>query len=337
MDYFTKIGTQLAEHCGEGELNENFPEIAGQLLEESTPPDDFDLQTVLDWSLQSDELPRQVNFQSGFGQPPLVVFQEPRFYLELLIWFPSRTSIHGHGFVGAFMVLSGYSIEAKYRFIEKREVCHGVKLGELKPESVEVIAPGKVNRILNGDGFIHTVGHMGNPSMTLVVRNRSSKHPRQFTYFTNGIAIDRRLHNRSLARQAQMLRAYNRVRPDAFDGRLRDFVANGNAHRAAMILRLLDDLLVDNRRLDFLDHLRLQFGALADLFDEAWSSQKRRQKIWHGLQFINDPEAQLTGGLRDLFPDFEKLKWVLAKTYPNRTPEDTLTTWLKTARVAMKF
>ena len=332
MDYFTKLGTQLAELCGAGELDERFSEIAAQLLEESPPPDDLDLQTVLDWVLQADKLPKQVNFNSGFGEPPLVVYQEPRFYLELLIWFPSRTGIHGHGFMGAFMVLSGYSIEAKYRFLEEREVCDGVKLGELKPESVEVIAPGKVNRILKGDGFIHTVGHMGNPSMTLVVRNVNSKGARQFTYFPNGIAIDRHLNYRSLARQAQMLRAFGRVRPDAFDGRLRDFVANGNAHRAAMILRLLDDLLVDDRRLQFLDHLRLQFGVLADQIGEAWSSQKRRRKIWRGFQLLNDPEAQLTAGLRDLFPDDEQLNWVLAKTYPDRPPEDTLAAWLKTAR-----
>ena len=117
---------------------------------------------------------------------------------------------------------------------------------------------------------------------------------------------------------------------------LRDFVANGNAHRVAMILRLLDDLLVDNSY--------LIFSTISVYSSGRWliclmklGAHKRRQKIWHGLQFINDPEAQLTGGLRDLFPDFEKLKWVLAKTYPNRTPEDTLTTWLKTARVAMKF
>ena len=95
-----------------------FAEIATDVLR-AVPAPPIDVLGMADWTAQQRPLPKQVNFNSGFGQPPLVVFEAPGFYIEVLSWFPSRTSIHGHGFTGAFRVLDGYSLQVGYRFEEE--------------------------------------------------------------------------------------------------------------------------------------------------------------------------------------------------------------------------
>ena len=326
-DYFTDLGRTLTERCGEAELSADFPHIAGQLLEEH-PPEGIDFDAVLDFALQGAELPKQVNLQSGFGQPPLVVYEEPRFYLELLVWFPSRTSIHGHGFVGAFAVVSGYSIEAQFRFHEHEQPCPGIKFGELDPVSLEFIAPGKVNRILEGDGFIHSVGHMGNPSLTLVIRTDGSQSTRQYSYFPNGLGIDLFLRQQMLGRQSEMLRALAKAQPARFVERLCQFVAEGDPHRFGMVLHDLDKLIdAFDCRQQLLGRAEDQFGAVAARIDEGWSQQKRSARIWGGLSKLVKPEVKLTAALRDFFPTSEELNAVLSKSFPGDEPEAVLERW----------
>lgn len=303
------------------------------MLEEMPPPANLDLDAVMDWALQRPSLPRQVNYHSGFGHPPLVVYEEPRFYAELLVWFPSRTSTHGHGFLGAFVVVAGYSIEAQYEFREGETAYEGIKSGLLEPRSIEFIQPGKVNRILGGDGFIHTVGHMGNPSLTLVIRTESAGATRQYSYFPNGVGIDVFLREQTLSRQADMLRALARARPAAFVERVWRFIEAGDEHRWAMTLHLLEDELREHGGREVLvARATDRFGDVAERIAEAWAQQGRSRKIWNGLTKLAQPEIQLEAGLRDLFPKNDDLHAIIAQTFPDAAPEETLREWRRLAR-----
>ena len=148
MDYFKEIGEKLTARCGKGELGDDFPDVAAEVLAEHPAPADLGLEFMADWTLGREQLPEQVNFHSGFGEPPLVVYQEPRFFAEVLFWFHGRTAIHGHGFHGAYRVLAGYSIEGQFDYHLDQEPEPGVRLGRLEPTSLRLIAPGEVARIL---------------------------------------------------------------------------------------------------------------------------------------------------------------------------------------------
>lgn len=98
--------------------------------------------------LSRERLLEQVNFHSGFGEPPLVVYEEPRFYAEVLFWFYGRTSIHGHGFYRAHQVLSEYWIEAQFAYHRDQELVPGIQWGELEPNALRLITPGDIERTL---------------------------------------------------------------------------------------------------------------------------------------------------------------------------------------------
>ena len=53
-----------------------FADIATNALNAVAAPA-IDVVAMADWAAERQTLPKQVNFRSGFGQPPLVVFEAP--------------------------------------------------------------------------------------------------------------------------------------------------------------------------------------------------------------------------------------------------------------------
>ena len=51
MDYFKEIGEKLSARCGEGELGENFPELAAEVLAEIPVPADIGIEFMANWAL----------------------------------------------------------------------------------------------------------------------------------------------------------------------------------------------------------------------------------------------------------------------------------------------
>ena len=329
MDYFKKIGATLSSRCGEGDLGENFPALAADVLAEFPIPAEMGIEFMADWALGRDRLPEQVNFHSGFGEPPLVVYEEPRFFAEVLFWFHGRTSIHGHGFYGAYRVLAGYSIDAQFSYRQDEEPVPGIKLGELQPTSLTLITPGDIKRILPEEAFIHTVMHMGNPSLTLVIRNRGGLV--QYDYSMNGLAVNAYQDSQTHVRQAEVLSAYHAANPPGFENRLLEFLSTGSAHRLARILKEMIHEIDEgflNGRIRELAVKR--FGPLGKAIIESQTRTIRSGKIWDEVASIDDPALQLSTALRDLFPKQKKLLNVLARTFPDRDPADVLENWADT-------
>jgi len=73
----------------------------------------------------------QKNLDATFGQPPITLFHHDRFYIEALFWLSSTTSIHQHAFAGAFSVLAGSSVQARYRFEPRTGVERRLRFGHV--------------------------------------------------------------------------------------------------------------------------------------------------------------------------------------------------------------
>ena len=71
-----------------------FPGLAQAALEENPPATQVDVKALISSFLRDDEQAWQT--ASGFGQPELVVFDDPRFYIQLLFWLDGTTQIHQH-------------------------------------------------------------------------------------------------------------------------------------------------------------------------------------------------------------------------------------------------
>ena len=329
MDYFKEIGKKLSARCGEGELGENFPELAAEVLAAFPVPAEVGIEFMADWALGRERLPEQVNFHSGFGEPPLVVYEEPRFYAEVLFWFHGRTSIHGHGFYGAYQVLAGYSIEAQFAYHRDHEPVPGIQVGALEPTALRLITPGDITRILPEEAFIHTVMHMGNPSLTLVIRNKGGLV--QFDYSMNGLGVNAYQDSQSHVRQAEVLSAFHAANPDGFETRLLEFLKTGSAHRMARVLKEMEQEIDEEFLVGEIHELAVErFGPLGELIIESLTRTISGNMIWDEVAGMDDPAIQLRTALLDLFPENQDLLAVVARTFPDREPADVLESWTDT-------
>src|SRR4051812_12238674 len=117
--FFEGLGrTVLDRWRREGYSLAKFPQVARASLDERPPAGQVDLPAVMRGFLLNDEQPSQTD--SDFGEPELVVYSHRRFYIQLLFWMEGTTAIHQHGFSGAFHVLHGSSIHARYAFEKSR-------------------------------------------------------------------------------------------------------------------------------------------------------------------------------------------------------------------------
>lgn len=83
--YFEKLGhTVLGRWRQQNFSLEAFPELAETALNEAPPSESLDIEEMIHEFLGKDAQPFQS--QSGFGQPEIVAFNDPRFYIQILFW-----------------------------------------------------------------------------------------------------------------------------------------------------------------------------------------------------------------------------------------------------------
>jgi hypothetical protein len=169
---------------------EEFAPIAQAALEDRALPASMSVERILRWFALSSQVPHQPP-GAMFGEPPIQVYADPRFYIELLFWTDGTTAIHQHSFSGAFQVVLGGSIHTTYRFERKEAISRELLLGELTAGRSELLRVGEVRPIVSGDRFIHSLFHLERPSVTLVVRTRRDEGTSpQYSYLHPGIAYD---------------------------------------------------------------------------------------------------------------------------------------------------
>ncbi|NBV21402.1 MAG: hypothetical protein EBS05_05700 [Proteobacteria bacterium] len=311
-----------------------FAQIATEVLSE-VPAPSIDVLAMADWAAQQHPLPQQVNFKSGFGQPPLVVFVAPGFYIEVLFWFPSRTGIHGHGFTGAFRVLSGCSVQVEYRFLEESAPMEGLRLGKLVPQGIEMIAPGKICSILGRDDFIHCVAHLGNPSLTLVARTYGSKDLRQFAFRRCGFAVRAKYQKQTVERQAAVLAAVYKARPAVFLERLMAYLGTADLATFYLVLGELESLLTLSVFTKLvLPAVRERFGASHAPALAALEEDVRSSGIWGLIGKLVSPRQQLQLALGELFPDESQRDALICQSLAVSDAKPVLEAWLQTAEQA---
>jgi hypothetical protein len=146
-------------------------EIAVEALTRTPPPADFDASILFRSTLRADALPLQNDLTSNFGQPPITLFNSDYFAIDAYVWRDSTTSIHEHGFDGAFCVASGSSVQASYRFETTDVVNDRLRLGSIELQGLERLQPGDYRPIVRGSTMIHSVFHLEHPSVTVCVRS----------------------------------------------------------------------------------------------------------------------------------------------------------------------
>jgi hypothetical protein len=187
-ELFDAIGTDVQGRWRAAAFDEAaFTEIAAEVLASHLRSSRVTLDDVLAWVQGVTRLPTQVD--NAFGNP-ITVFHDPRFYIDVLTWIDGTTSIHEHAFSGAFGVLQGASLHARYAFHSERRYSEHLMLGRTERTAVELLAAGDVRPIWAGAGSAHALFHLDRPSLSVVVRTPKTVlvPPVQRVYLRSGIA-----------------------------------------------------------------------------------------------------------------------------------------------------
>jgi len=169
------------------------PNLATRLLKEfeyDWSQDRLD-QELMRWFLKSRPLPEQVSLHNTFGQPPITLFNDGNFVVDLYMWVAADTSVHSHGFRGAFRVLHGNSLQETYTVKVSRRIAPGVMECDPGVPEMSILEPGDVRTILPAEKLTHRVIHLESPTVTLCVKTINEPGLHQWEYYADGLALQR--------------------------------------------------------------------------------------------------------------------------------------------------
>ena len=244
--YFKKLGRKvLAGWKRENFSLAAFPVIARKALEERPPSQHVEVSALAKDFLLNDEQPFQTS--SGFGQPELVVFDDPRFCVQVLFWLDGTTQIHQHGFSGAFHVLAGSSLHSEFVFENRKEITAHFHTGDLRLQGLELLETGRTVPITSGGTCIHSLFHLDTPSITVVVRTHAdSGAGPQFTYLPPHAAVDPFFTDTLNSRRCQLLDVLARTEDPAYPDLVREMLADLDFESGFFVLQ---NCLGDLRRM----------------------------------------------------------------------------------------
>jgi hypothetical protein len=249
MELFQNVGEKLEKAWRAKDYDETvFPAMAADALKNADLPSKVSPWEVIEWTLQQSELPRQKDVQARFGEPPITLFVAPRFHIDVYFWFEGTTSIHQHAFCGAFQVLEGSSIHSWYEFEKRDAVNSFCEIGEMSLRVCQLLEVSAVQEIRPGRQYIHSLFHLDQPSVTIVIRtDKSPLFLPQYDYQKPCLAVDPFYEHESTTKKLQSIAALFRAHhPDA-DRMISNLLDTADFHTAFLVLRTARSMLAGNR------------------------------------------------------------------------------------------
>jgi hypothetical protein len=217
MQFFEDLGRVVEQRWrGKNYSEELFPEIAEQAMGEMDAITHVDPWGIIRCLQEGLEAPPQQ--EQDFGDVSVTVYTAPRFRIDVYYWLDGTTSIHEHGFSGAFQVLLGSSIHSLYSFERELKVNAHFSVGRVLLKGVEGLGKGDVRRILPGGEFIHALFHLDRPSATITIRTHQAPSALpQYCYLKPHVAFDPFYKEPLTAQKIQSVRMLLRMgHPEAY-------------------------------------------------------------------------------------------------------------------------
>lgn len=218
MELFNELGRNVENLWRDKNYDESvFPDIAARALREANLPEKLSVWDIIGWTLRETNLPLQRDLAGTFGSPPITLYNSPRFYIDVYFWLEGATTIHQHGFCGAFQVLLGSSIHTWYEFDCQEKINTFTEIGSINLKSCELLDIGDVQRIWAGKSYVHGLFHLDEPSATIIVRtHKIPLHLPQYAYYKPFLAIDPTFEEPETIKKMQCVIALIRTKhPDA--------------------------------------------------------------------------------------------------------------------------
>ncbi len=325
--FFKKLGESVYEQWKKENFDlSRFPGIALKALEKSNPSKNIDLQELIYDFLLRDDQPFQTS--SGFGQPELIAYDNPKFYIQLLFWLDGTTDIHQHEFSGAFHVMAGSSIHSHYDFVNARSVTPHFRLGDLKLQNVQILETGSTIPITSGRSCIHSLFHLETPSVTVVIRTHTDPGTGpQFTYLPPHVALDPIHHDALTMRRKQLLDVLERTESPDYADIVAEMIAELDFERGFFILQNCISHLGNHGEWERIWRLfEKKHGALASPLAPTFREIIRRDALTAMRSTIEDVEHRFFLALLLNVESREEILRMISKKHRG-APLATITRW----------
>ena len=326
--YFEKLGRTVLERWRKQNFSlEAFPELARVAIDEAPPSKNVGLEEMIHEFLVNDEQPFQS--QSGFGQPELVAFNDPRFYIQILFWMEGTTEIHQHEFSGAFHVMQGSSVHSEFDFVGARSVTPHLRIGDLRMKQIELLESGRTVPITSGRECIHSLFHLDTPSVTVVVRTHHDPGTGpQYNYLPPHIAIDP-IHTDALTmRRKQLLDVLETLDHPSYATRVREMVGSLDFERGFnTLLHAMDRLQVLDEWEPVLATFQKRHGELAKGVRETLAESLRRDSISQMRYHIENPEHRFFLALLMNVQNRSDIHALITERFPDHSPIEMILGW----------
>ncbi|HEX8523308.1 MAG TPA: hypothetical protein VF669_13710 [Tepidisphaeraceae bacterium] len=305
----------------------NFPQIATTALDAQSPARKVKLQALVRDFLVNEEQPAQTD--SPFGEPELVVYSHPRFYIQLLFWMDGTTAIHQHEFSGAFHVMHGSSIHAHYEFENAQLVTPYIRVGDLRMEKMEILETGRTLPIVSGEEDIHSLFHLDSPSVTVVVRTQHDPGTGpQLNYLPPHIAVDPHFSDTLMVRRKQLLDVLEQSEDAQYVELVMEMIGDLDFERGFSLLHHCIQPLQHLEQWEPVLHLfQEKHGSLAAGVAATLEEDVRRSVIKSMRSTIIEPEHRFFLALLMNAPTRDHLFSLVKQRFPKQAPAAVVMRW----------
>ena len=327
LDFFSTLGDRALVAWKSVDFNpSDFPRIASTTLAALPPSEHIKPMDLFGQFLNSDKVPAQST--SGFGQPELIVFENNRFYIQVLVWMDGSTDVHQHLFDGAFHVMHGSSIHSRFAFDDMREVSAHLRTGTLRMTSTELLVAGQTVPITAGTGFIHSLFHLDSPSLTVVIRTHTSPGAGpQFTYLAPHIAIDPFLADTLTLRRKQILDTLEALQDPTYPDAVLECLAELDFERGFFILQnCAETLHLHGAWSKVFKAFRKKHGPKANLIPPTLAGIRERDHLVALRSEVTDPELRFFLALKLNLPEESERLRLIRKRFKG-DPRERIKRW----------
>jgi hypothetical protein len=342
MELFQRLGAEVEQTWRDVNYDETvFPAIAAEALEAADLPQKVSAWEVIDWTLKQTVLPEQRDIAGRFGDPPITLYNSPRFHIDVYFWLEGTTAIHQHSFCGAFQVMYGSSIHSHYEFEPRESINLFAEIGKMSLKTVEYLDVGKIRKIAAGRQYIHGLFHLDQPSATIVVRTyRSPMSLPQFSYYKPSLAIDPFFEEPNTTKKLQCLTALIRSNHPDSDKYIGELLEAADFQTSFTILTKVRGFLQGNqldqvfntgkseRRFEaLLEIVKKRHGARAEVFPEVFAHQEKVGEIVKRRGFVKEPEHRFFLALLMNVEGKERILSLIKERFPDADPIEKILDW----------
>lgn len=306
-----------------------FGDLAYEALAAAPPAESLAAEDLVRWLASAPVIPPQISTGEAFGQPPITMFWNGQFQIEVLFWHTGTPAIHQHGFSGAFSVLGGSSVHCQYEFVPRRKVSSRFLLGAVELREVEILERGALRRIGRGGCLIHSLFHLESPSATVVVRTCGDPEAGpEYAYYPPGVAVDPSHSDALRTKRLQLLEMLAVSRSPDLAGVASTILSGADLHTAFLVL------LQAGTRGDgglfgrLLAEARERHGDVIEDFASAISRERRRQRIVALRHSVLDPDLRFFLALLLNVPERRAIDRLVRARFPEADPAALAEQWI---------